>query len=221
MNPVSRLARSVRKRIKPTERELAIKRWRKDDGDNRLRYDCPLGAGSVVFDMGGYEGSWAAEIFARFACRVDIFEPVPAFANKIKARFAANPALRVHTCGLAAKTRTEHISLSSDASSVFIKPTGETVAIELVDAKEWFDRDPLPRIDLMKINIEGGEYELLERLIETGLISRIADLHVQFHDLAPDSEARMRSIREKLSRTHEPLFHYKFVWDGWRLKTSS
>lgn len=220
MNPISRLARSVRKRIKPTERELAIKRWRKDDGDNRHRYDCPLGAGSVVFDMGGFEGSWAAEIFARFACRVEIFEPVPSFADHIKTRFAHNPALRVHTCGLAARTRTEHISLSSDASSVFIKPEGATVPIELIDLKDWFDANPTPRIDLMKINIEGGEYELLERLIETGLISRVVHLHIQFHDLSDDSEPRMKAIREKLVLTHDALFHYKFVWDGWRLKNA-
>ncbi len=218
MNPISRLARSVRKRIKPSERELAIKRWRKDDGDNRYRYDCPIDSGSVVFDMGGFEGSWAAEIFSRYACRVEIFEPAPAFAEKIKARFAKNPHLRVHTCGLAARTRTEHLSLSSDASSVFIKPDGATVPIELVDAKDWFDSNPTPRVDFMKINIEGGEYELLERMIETGLISRVVHLHIQFHDIAPDSESRMKAIRDKLSLTHDALFHYKFVWDGWRLK---
>jgi len=218
MNPISRLARSVRKRIKPTERELALKRWRKDDGDNRHRYDCPLDSSSIVFDMGGYEGSWAAEIFSRYACRVEIFEPAPAFAEKIKIRFAKNPNLHVHTCGLAGRTRTEHLSLSSDASSVFIKPDGATVPIELVDAMDWFDRNTTPRVDFMKINIEGGEYELLERLIETGLISRVIHLHIQFHDIAPESESRMKAIRSKLALTHDALFHYTFVWDGWRIK---
>jgi FkbM family methyltransferase len=218
MNPISRFARSVRKRVKPTERELAVKRWRKDDGDNQHRYNCLLDPGSIVFDMGGFEGSWAAEIFSRYACRVEIFEPAPTFAEKIKNRFAKNPYLRVHTCGLAARTRSEHLSLSSDASSVFIKPDGATVPIELVDAKEWFDRNPTPRVDFMKINIEGGEYELLERLIETGLISRVVQLHIQFHEIAVDSKARMEAIRGKLALTHDALFHYTFVWDGWRLK---
>ncbi len=218
MNPLSRLARSVRKRIKSTEREHAIKRWRKENGDHLHRYDCPLDTGSVVFDMGGFEGSWAAEVFSRYACHVEIFEPAPAFAEKIKTRFAKNPNLRVHTCGLAARTRTEHLSLSSDASSVFIKPEGATVPIELVDAKDWFDSNPTPRVDFMKINIEGGEYELLERLIETELISRVMHLHIQFHNIAPDSESRMKAIRNKLALTHDALFHYTFVWDGWRLK---
>ncbi len=220
MNLISRLARSLRKRINPTEREIAIKRWRKDDADNLLRYDCPLDANSIVFDMGGYEGSWAAEIFARYACRVEIFEPVPSFAEKIRSRFIKNAALRVHTCGLGATTRTEYISPSADASSIFIKSEGAKLPIELIDVKEWFDEHEVTRIDFMKINIEGGEYELLDRLIESDLISRIIHLHIQFHDLSPDSESHMKTICEKLALTHDAIFHYTFVWDGWRLKNA-
>ncbi len=220
MKLISRLARSLRKRINPTPRDLAIKRWHKDDGDNLRRYDCPLGKDSIVFDMGGFEGSWAAEIFARFVCRVEIFEPVPTFAEKIRERFSYNPALRVHTCGLAARTRVEHIALSSDASSIFIQAAGATVPIELIDVDDWFARNGVDHIDLMKINIEGGEYELLERMLDKRLVVKVGYFQIQFHDLAPDSGPRMEAIRARLAETHEALYHYAFVWDGWRLKPS-
>lgn len=36
-------------------------------------------------------------------------------------------------------------------------------------------------IGLMKINIEGGEYELLERMIELGIINKVKDIQIQFH----------------------------------------
>ena len=38
------------------------------------------------------------------------------------------------------------------------------------------------KIDLLKINIEGGEYEVLENLIENDLIKNIDNIQIQFHD---------------------------------------
>ena len=218
MKLIPRLARSIRRRFYRTEQELAKKRWRADDAGKNIRYDFPLNPASVVFDLGGYEGEWADGIFNRYDCRIEIFEPVASFAEKIAERFSGKPKLTVHTCGLGANTRSERISLSTDSSSIFIKPDGKSEDIRLVDVKEWFETQCIERVDLMKVNIEGGEFELLERLLETGLISRITTLHVQFHDIVPESKRRMDAIRKKMELTHDVLFHYEFVWDGWRLK---
>ena len=42
-------------------------------------------------------------------------------------------------------------------------------------------------IDLLNINIEGSEFAVLERLIETGKLDLIKEIQVQFHDFAPDA----------------------------------
>ena len=70
----------------------------------------------------------------------------------------------------------------------------------------------------MKINIEGGEFELLERLIQTGLISRIKNIQVQFHNIAVESTKRMEKIHQGMYKTHQPTFQYKFVWENWVLR---
>jgi hypothetical protein len=41
----------------------------------RLEFD-PSPDG-VVLDVRGYEGQWASDIFARYGCRIHVFEPVP------------------------------------------------------------------------------------------------------------------------------------------------
>jgi hypothetical protein len=84
---------------------------------------------------------------------------------------------------------------------------------------QWIDGNLAKNctIDLMKINIEGGEYDLLERLIETNMISRIKNIQVQFHDVAPDSLSRMLAIQTSLLKTHSNIFNYKFVWDSYEL----
>ena len=88
-----------------------------------------------------------------------------------------------------------------------------------VRAADFIAGQSISRIDLMKINIEGGEYDLLEHLIDSGVIGAIADVQVQFHDFVPHAEKRMEEIQRRLSETHELTWQYKFIWENWKLKT--
>jgi FkbM family methyltransferase len=221
---LAKRVKRVRAALLPTKQDRwerdqrkTVKTWKRAKGDQTLRQNYTLDSNSVVIDLGGYEGQWASDIFARSCCRVFVFEPVRAFADKIKARFRANPKIEVFACGLGGNTRTETIHLGADGSSVFAKG-GAVEKIEIVDAAEWFRARDLPDIALMKMNIEGGEYELLDRLIETGLIGRIGDIQIQFHNIAADSAARMEAIQADLAKTHELTYQYRFVWENWRRK---
>lgn len=212
-----KLRRKLQKRFRPTDRDKVMRRWRSEQGDAKLRLNYDLNQDSVVFDMGGYEGQWTHNIHARYGCRVFVFEPVQAYADAITARFRGNTAIQVFPCGLAAATRGETIGLCSDGSSIF-RQAESTEKIQLVDVAQWFNGREIAEIALMKINIEGGEYELLERMIETGLATRVVNFQVQFHDLAPESAARMQAIQKRLQATHSPTYQYTFVWENWRRK---
>ena len=136
--------------------------------DNEMRRtDFPLIAQSLVFDLGGYEREWTSDVFARYGCPVYVFEPVPAFAAAIRKRFLGNPAIRVFDFGLAGSNGEARIGMSADASSLYNEDAPATVDIRLVDAMQFLEEHNIQRIDLMKINIEGGEYNLLERLVHT------------------------------------------------------
>jgi FkbM family methyltransferase len=143
-----------------------------------------------------------------------VFEPVSEFVTSIERRFRANPNISVHRFGLGKTSRVETISLCADGSSVF-RESGKTERIEIVDIAEWLRRNTISRIDLMKVNIEGGEYELLERLIETGMIEGVRNLQVQFHQMSKESVCRMERIQECLKSTHHPTYQYRFVWENW------
>jgi FkbM family methyltransferase len=210
------ILRQLRRRFFPSEQQLMARKWRADGGDNAMRFNYDLDESSVVLDLGGYEGQWASDLFARYRCSIYIFEPVKSFAARIRERFSRNDRLQVFTCGLGATTRSDEIYLAADGSSKFVS-AGNREVMEIVDAKDWIGMHfgENPRIDLVKLNIEGGEYELLERLIETGLIANIRDIQVQFHDIAPDSPARMQRIQAALMKTHEPTYQYRFVWENW------
>jgi FkbM family methyltransferase len=199
----------------PKLEQAVVKQWFADKGDATLRLDYPLSAASVVLDVGGYEGNWAAQIRERHGCRVHVFEPVPAFAANIRARFAGDPGVTVHTCGLSDQTAAADIVLSKDGTSVH-KSVGEKVTIQLRRASDVIAELGLARVDLMKINIEGCEFELLTHLIDTGAVNKIENIQVQFHDFVPDAARRMEALHERLSATHRMTWHYRFVWENWR-----
>jgi len=81
--------------IKKDEFMKNIYKWQDDKGDQTLRLNYLLDEDSLVFDVGGYIGNFAADIFCKYNCNIYIFEPVTEFYEKIKARFSNNPRVKV------------------------------------------------------------------------------------------------------------------------------
>jgi FkbM family methyltransferase len=210
---IKRIIHKLRRTFFPTIQD----RWRADQGDTKLRLEYPLFPDSLVMDLGGFEGQWAADIYSRYGCQVVIFEPVASFADEIQNRFQTNSSIEVCQYGLGHGCRKEEIHLSADGSSIFANG-GQTEMIAIHDAVEWFESRGNPKVALAKINIEGGEYELLERLAQGGIIPYIENLQIQFHPIASDSRDRMSAIQAILSLTHDLKWQYDFVWESWSIK---
>ena len=191
--------------------------WFDAQGDKTLRLEYDLSDNSTVFDLGGYEGQWASDIFSRYCCNIFIFEPVPAFANAIQRRYVKNTKIRVFPFGLSSTTQNTSLSLRADSSSQF-KKSDNSVPVTFIKAADFLAEHDIKEIDLMKINIEGGEYDLLDHLIETGTTDLIRNIQVQFHDFIPDAKTRMVKIQERLSTTHTMTYSFPFVWENWQLK---
>src|SRR5437588_2159945 len=196
-------------------KKLAHAEWLAANGDKTLRLDYPLNRDSIVLDVGGYEGQWASDIFSRYLCRIHIFEPVPEFASKIAKRFAANGQIKVHCLALGARSGESVLIVKGDASSASLKG-GPQVTAQVTTPESMFASEGIDEVALMKVNIEGAEYDLLEHLVATGLIARIHRLQVQFHDFVPDAEARMQSIQAALMRSHRLTYQFLFTWENWQ-----
>lgn len=210
----------ISKRLYPPSQTIRQKRvipWFEIQGDKTLRLDYDLNENSLVFDVGGYEGQWASDIFSKYCCFIHVFEPVEEFARNIEKRVCKNKKIVVHRCGLSNKNETVKITLDKDGSSTF-KTGVNTEDVVLVKAIDFMQENNIQKIDLMKINIEGGEYDLLEHLMDIEFIKNIKNIQVQFHDIFPDAEQRMTRVQEKLEKTHYLTYNYPFVWENWRKK---
>lgn len=206
------------RRLAQTERERRVAEWISAGKDRTLRLDYDLGPGSIVLDVGGYVGQWASDIYARFRCTVHVFEPVRTFADEIERRFARNPDVHVHPFGLGGATREEAFSIAGVGSTVLDRP-GRTAErrelVPIVAAADFLTEVGIDAVALAKVNVEGGEYELLEHLLDAGLAPRFRNLQVQFHDFVPDARARMESIQQRLAATRRLTWQEEFIWENW------
>ena len=155
----SAIANRLNKKLYRRKYRRMLQQWEDDGGDEKLRYDYYLNSNSFVMDLGGYEGEWTENIHQKFGCQVAIFEPVRKFAEKIKNKFSQNEAIKICQYGLGSSSRTDTIYLWGAGTSTFRK-RAKAEEIRIVDIKKWFSDHNMQSVQLMKINIEGGEFDL-------------------------------------------------------------
>lgn len=188
--------------------------FRRENGEAKRR-DITLTPDDVVFDIGGFEGNWAADIHARFGCEVHVFEPHPGFATKIRNRFLDNPKITVHDVALGSSDGTLALSDAGDASSAVSGVDGNIVG-RVVDVATFmgnFKGD----VALAKINIEGGEYDLMSALADAHILGRFKTFQIQFHLYTQDNIVDRDAIRANLAKAHTCDWVYPFVWEQWSL----
>jgi FkbM family methyltransferase len=197
-----------------------VTKWYKENGDDTLRFDYPLTSESTVFDIGGYRGNFVREIVARYDSHVYVFEPVPEFFEQLVGEFGTNPKVRICDYGLSDVDSISQMALADEGSSIYMAGETQTM-VRLRDIRTVVQELEINRIDLIKINIEGGEYKLLRRMLEIGLVSDCQDIQVQFHTFYPNSKRLRLEIRSALQGTHFITYDYPFVWENWRKRPTN
>ena len=190
------------------------------------RLDYPLTADSLVLDVGAYQGQFTRDVIYRFGCRVWAFEPVRASYEHAKVALALGPSsmattrVRLFHAALGPTHGTAVMSVRNDSSSLHL-PSETTEAVFLASVGAVFrslSAEGLETVDLMKVNIEGAEYDLLDAMLDLGLLARVRYLQVQFHYYGAGEAgpvARRDAIRMRLAKTHEEQWCEPFVWESW------
>ncbi len=203
--------------------QTEAQKWIKDQGDDTLRLNYPLTSNSIVFDVGGFNGDWSSKIFCMYDCNIYVFEPVILYYENIQRRFIKNDKVTVVNKGLSSTTGEAEFFINSniDGSSFILRNDVNNIRksiVTMISAKDFIDQNKITSIDLIKINIEGGEYDLLEHIICSGIINKIKNIQVQFHDFVENHETRLYKLRQFLSRTHVLTYCYEYIWENWEKK---
>jgi FkbM family methyltransferase len=193
-----------------------VQQWFADDGDNTHRFNYVLTPDSVVFDVGGYKGDFTQGIVDRFHCNVFCFEPVKEFFDQISKRFQSTPKVFVYNCAILDSKRIGAIYINKDESNMYLKE-GKRQSIVVIPFWEAMGIAKVKQVDLLKINIEGGEYPLLAAMLLSKQVEKCRNIQVQFHKV-PEYQEQYDTIAGELSKTHHLTYRYPFVWENWERK---
>lgn len=191
--------------MKVTLNEESQAKWNAENAE-ALRYNYALGPNDLVIDVGAYRGEFAAEIFARYHSRLVLIEPGP-WANGFLNGVVFNEAAATYD-GMMRFGGQYYYTSSHEPGEV------DYPCININNILGCYGC-----ISLLKMNVEGAEYELMPHILKAGHQYRIRDFQIQFHQIEGEPfEKWYRSIAQALSMSHEVTWRYEFCWENWRLK---
>ncbi len=210
-------------KLTPDKKLSPIERFVRDGLNNRIHSSVPQREVNVVLVFGGYKGDSVQGWLTRNpSATIHAYEPVPEYANVLRSRFLEQ-SVTVHTYGVGKKAGTRHFTLMKDATSGHPAIQGEqsdrnqTVPVRFESVQEATSQWP-HTIDVVEINIEGGEYELLSSLHDGGVLSRMKHIFIQFHEVGKHTEELIEKSRRHLHSSHTQVWNYDMVWEYWRQK---
>jgi len=187
--------------------------------DENLRYVYPLSSDSLVVDIGGYVGDYADLMHQKYGCHMAIFEPMPDSYSVLSRRFQGHAKINTYQFGLGSSDREVSVDNAHDATSLLGEAKGlHSTKVRIRQFDMAMKEIGIDNIDLLKINIEGGEYELLPHIIESGWMSKIKHLQIQFHVFVLNSKKQRKTLKEKIHLTHDLKWDKPFVWESWDLR---
>lgn len=165
---------------------------------DRQAIDWPLTKESVVVEVGGYKGRWALQIAERYHPHLYVFEP-QVWAARVCEEVLGREAT-VLTYGLGVENATLPMGAWETDGCSFVKPglgiPGTFGVMREVGAD--FKALGITSIDLMMINIEGGEYELIPHMLDKGIFP--SRLMVQFHTFVDEYGMKLAHIHERMEQ---------------------
>ena len=206
----------IKKFIPKSNFEKTVAKFKKDNKKDDLMLDYGLDENSLVFDVGGYKGQGASDLFSMYLPTIYIFEPRAEYAQAIEKRFKKNNKIKTFNFGLSNKKSEDYIYFNDDGSTLFLK-NKQKEKVKLESISDFIKNNNIKKIDLLKLNIEGGEYEVLDDLINSGLLNIITNLQIQFHNFFPDAKKKMLDIHKEILKTHHLVYQYEFVMESWQL----
>jgi FkbM family methyltransferase len=185
-----------------------------------ILHEADIDSDGLVVDVGAFTGSWAQHIVDRYDPVIYAFEPNPKSYQSLERKAAGNPKLHPMKYGLGGEDATVEFTLNGLGSSMCDDRTAhsdmERIEVEIAAIDRVWQDLGLGQVDLMKINIEGAEFSLLDRMIKAGLLENVRCFLIQFHEWHPGAHRKRKKIRGELAKTHRLEWDYRFVWEKWQ-----
>jgi FkbM family methyltransferase len=159
-----------------------------------------LGSHSIVVDAGAHKGEFSRALSSRVDCRCVLVEANPELVAALKRESRSD----VVAAALAGQDGTAEFFFREniEGGSVFSRLGDRdvrTTPVEKISLETLLKRAQLESVDLLKLDIEGSEFDILGTS-PAALLRRIGQITVEFHDFLPEFSGRglFGGIRKRL-----------------------
>jgi FkbM family methyltransferase len=144
----------------------------------------------------GQDITFEQALMRQFGCSVIGFDPTPASVAYIEG-LGQTPGLRLHAMALADRDGTlefllppedaaDQVSASASASY----EGSSSITVRCLTLRSALLLSGSIRADIIKMDIEGAEYGVLDQALDDGLFAGVSQLMVEFHHFLPGLKAR-------------------------------
>ena len=183
--------------------------WYQKNGDNTYWINHDLNENSIVIDIGASVGNWTHKIFNKYNSYIYVFEPTDNIDDIIN-----NNKIKKIKSAAYSKNGTELFGINYNEPSIL--KNDNQIEVNVIDINNFILS--LDYIDLIKINIEGGEYHLLEYILSNkDVLKKIKSFLIQFHLIENiNVEIKYDNIVNLLINNNFKLnWRFDFVWEKW------
>jgi FkbM family methyltransferase len=177
-----------------------------------------FGASPVIVDLGAGGGEFSKEMLRKCPhCRIFMVEPDPSSAQELTRKFKDQKNVEILEAAVGGKTIDNckfYLSKNWQENSlhkslVKEKEDQKEIMVRMVTLEDVFSLLNLETINLLKVDIEGAEWDIVQNLSKNDF-EKIHQISIEFHDFLDPS------LREKSERCIESLkeFGYSFIHKG-------
>lgn len=141
----------------------------------------------IVFDIGANNGYFSLYA-AKKGKKIYAFEPLPKLCNKIRETIQINKVGNVVLENIGIAEEKGELSffeshIHNGCHSLFKRDESDTeIKIKINSLENYCNENNIKKIDFLKLDCEGAEYQIFESLSEDFLRKKIVKISLEYHD---------------------------------------
>ena len=180
----------------------------------KLKYGMNLKSNGLVLDIGSYVGEYTKRILNKSPRMTFwLYEPIPKYFSACLNRFEGRENVYVYQKAVSADGRDIRMQIDGLRSRQEPNNTTGLIKFASVSIQEIFDT--VAEIELVKMNIEGMEYECLNQLILSNTLLKAKFLLIQFHNFESGDKEKRDLMRKAFEKDFTNIFTFEWVWELW------
>ncbi len=180
----------------------------------KLKYGIDLHKYGIVLDLGAFKGEFTKKIKLNNPhLTFWLYEPISEYFSIVANRFVGAKNITVHQYGVSADGRNIEMQIDDLRSRQELDNSIEKIEVKSLSIQEIFNS--VTEIELVKMNIEGMEFECLEQLVKSNSLIKARYLLIQFHNFEHEAKSRREALRKEFDKDFNNLFSYEWMWELW------